>query len=92
MQKSRKLSLESVRRPQKVSMCNLKVIPIHFLEPKIGPKNQKFTKTVKMNLPTPKIPSITRGLLGIPREMKAPVISDVRLSERMIERASDRAS
>ena len=40
-QKNRKISLEPVRHPQKVSMCHLKVIPIHFLEPKIGPKNFK---------------------------------------------------
>ena len=67
-QKSRKISLEPVRHPQKVSMCHLKVIPIHFLEPKIRPLNQKFHLNCSSSLPTPKIPSITRGLLGITRD------------------------
>ena len=44
-------------------MCHLKVIPIHFLEPEIGPTKKKNDKIVKLWLPTPKIPSITKGLL-----------------------------
>ena len=38
-QKNHKISLEPVRRSRKVSMCHLKVIPIHFLEPKNQPKS-----------------------------------------------------
>ena len=36
-----KLSPEPMKRPQKVGMCHLKIIPIHFLEPEIGPKKLK---------------------------------------------------
>ena len=40
-EKNRSISLEPVRHPQKVSMCHLNIIPIHFLEPEIGPTKCK---------------------------------------------------
>ena len=63
-EKNRELSSEPRKYSQQVSVCHLKVIPIQFPEPKIGPKNSKFTKITKKQLPTPKILSNTRGLLG----------------------------
>ena len=40
-EKNRSSSLTLVKQARKVSMCHLKVIPIHFLEPPMGP--QKLT-------------------------------------------------
>ena len=45
------MALEYVRHPQKVSMCHLKVISIHFLEPKIKPKYLNFHEN-RQNSPT----------------------------------------
>ena len=44
------MALEYVRHPRKVSMCHLKVIPIHFQEPEIGPGNLQFHENHEKSL------------------------------------------
>ena len=57
----------------------IKVIPIHFWSPKSVQKLLKITKIVLIHVPTPKIPSITKELLGITRDRHGSAAAAVEL-------------